>query len=136
MTDMPAPRPPLPALALLRASMPGTPDVDHPRAERLIAGNPRRETWNATHADLGQGRRLDCGVWRCEPGHWRIAMDEHEHELFTVLTGRCRLHAADGSATLEAGPGEALVIPAGFQGSFEVLETVTKTYAIVSMDRP
>lgn len=121
----------LPTLTLLRADMPGTPDIDHPRPERLIAGNPQRETWNATSADLGHGLRLDCGVWRCEPGHWRIRMDEGEHELFTVLSGRCRLHSASGGFQ-EAGPGEAVVIPSGFEGSFEVLETVIKTYAIVS----
>jgi uncharacterized cupin superfamily protein len=32
---------------------------------------------------------------------------------------------------VEAGPGEAVVLPAGFVGSFEVLEPLTKTYAIV-----
>ena len=64
----------------LQAAMPGEPETDHPRPERLIAGNPRRDTWNRVDADLG-GSRLHCGVWRCEPGHWRIAMDEGEHEL-------------------------------------------------------
>jgi uncharacterized cupin superfamily protein len=114
----------------LQAAMPGEPETDHPRPERLIAGNPRRDTWNRVDADLG-GSRLHCGVWRCEPGHWRIAMDEGEHELFTVLQGRCRVHRDDGSF-LEAGPGEALFLPPGFRGSFEVLETLTKTYAIVA----
>lgn len=117
-------------LLKLQAAMPGTPETDHPRPERLITGNPRRDTWNSVSADLG-AHRLDCGVWRCEPGHWRIAMGPGEHELFTVLSGRCRVHAADGSFQA-AGPGEAIFIPAGFQGSFEVLETLTKTYAIVS----
>ena len=50
---------------------------------------------------------LYTGVWRCEPGHWRIAFGPAEHELFTVLQGRCRVHADDGSFE-EAGPGEAL----------------------------
>ena len=36
----------------------------------------------------------------------------------------------------EFGPGQAVVIPAGFKGSFEVLETLTKTYAIVDGDAP
>jgi len=40
------------------------------------------------------------------------------------------VHREDGSFD-EAGPGEALFIPAGFRGSFEVLEPVIKTYAIV-----
>ena len=65
----------------------------------------------------------------------RIAFGPAEHELFTVLQGRCRVHAADGSFQ-EAGPGEALFIAPGFTGSFEVLETLTKTYAIVDGDAP
>jgi hypothetical protein len=118
-------------LLKLQAAMPGTPDIDHPRPDRLITGNPRRETWNSVDVPVGAGGRLSCGVWRCEPGHWRIAMGPGEQELFTVLSGRCRVHAADGSHQA-AGPGEAIFIPPGFQGSFEVLETVTKTYAIVA----
>lgn len=117
-------------LLRLQAVMPGTPESDHPQPDRRIAGNPRRDTWNGVDAELGAGR-LYCGVWRSEPGHWRIEMGAGEHELFTVLTGRCRVHRNDGSFQ-EAGPGEALFIPAGFRGSFEVLETLTKTYAIVA----
>lgn len=115
-------------LLKLVATMPGAPQTDHPRPERLLRGNPRRETWNLV--DEPVGGRLYVGVWRCEPGHWRIEMAANERELFTVLAGRCRVHADDGSFE-EAGPGEAIVIPAGFRGSFEVLQTLTKTYAIV-----
>ena len=115
-------------LLKLIAAMPGTPEIDHPRPERLLHGNPRRETWNLV--DEPVDGRLYVGVWRCGPGHWRIEMGANERELFTVLAGRCRVHADDGTFE-EAGPGEAIVIPAGFRGSFEVLQTLTKTYAIV-----
>lgn len=115
-------------LIKLHVAMPGTPEVDHPKPERLLRGNPQRETWNLV--DEPVTGRLYVGVWRCEPGHWRIEMGAAERELFTVLAGRCRVHADDGSFE-EAGPGEAIVIPAGFRGSFEVLEPLTKTYAIV-----
>jgi uncharacterized cupin superfamily protein len=118
------------ALLKLQARMPGEPDLDHPRPERLLRGDPQRETWNLLSQAVA-GAQVDGGVWRCEPGHWRIAMGANEIELFTVLAGRCRVHAADGSFQ-ECRPGEALIIPAGFVGSFEVLETVTKTYMIVS----
>lgn len=113
----------------LRADMPGAPEEDRPRPERLLHGNPLRRTWNVVDAALPAGR-LYTGVWHCEPGRWRIAMGPDEHELFTVLRGRCRVHAEDGHFE-EAGPGEALHIPAGFTGSFEVLEPLAKTYAIV-----
>jgi uncharacterized cupin superfamily protein len=116
------------SLLHLSAATAGTPEVDHPRAERLIAGNPQRQTLNLV--DAPAAGRLYCGVWRSEPGHWRIVMGAGESELFTVLAGRCRVHGDDGSLQ-EAGPLEAIYIPAGFSGSFEVLEAMTKTYAIV-----
>ena len=112
--------------------MAGAPEVDHPKAERLIVGNPQRETWNGVDTALAAGR-LYCGVWRSEPGHWHIEMAAGEHELFTVLAGRCRVHAHSGGFE-EAGPGQAIYIPAGFRGSFEVLEPLTKTYTIVTGD--
>jgi uncharacterized cupin superfamily protein len=130
LKDKPVAAPTMPpTLIKLQASMPGAPEVDHPKPERLLSGNPRRETWNLL--DEAVGGRVYAGVWRCEPGHWRIEMGVDERELFTVLAGRCRVHADDGSFE-EAGPGEAIWIPAGFRGSFEVLEPLTKTYAIVA----
>lgn len=118
-----------PALLLKLTAHPAdTPTLDHPKPERLIRGNPLRETWNRVDEALPAGR-VYCGVWRCEPGHWRIAMGPTERELFTVVSGRCRVHDARGGFE-EAGPGEALYLPPGFVGEFEVLEHLTKTYMI------
>lgn len=105
-----------------------TPEIDHPKPERRVQGNPLRETWNRVDEALAAGR-VYCGVWRCEPGRWRIALGATERELFTVLSGRCRVHDARGGYQ-EAGPGEALYLPPGFAGEFEVLEHLTKTYMI------
>ncbi|MBA4195761.1 MAG: cupin [Comamonadaceae bacterium] len=105
-----------------------TPEIDHPKPERRVQGNPLRETWNRVDEALPAGR-VYCGVWRCEPGRWRIALGATERELFTVLSGRCRVHDARGGYQ-EAGPGEALYLPPGFAGEFEVLEHLTKTYMI------
>jgi uncharacterized cupin superfamily protein len=116
-------------LLKLQSVMDGPAEVDHPKPERRVSGNPQRRTWNLVDASLPPGR-LYCGVWHCEPGHWRIQMAAGEHELFTVLTGRCRVHAQHGGFQ-EAGPGEAIYLPAGFSGSFEVIEPMSKTYAIV-----
>lgn len=103
------------------------PAVDQPRPERREVGAPRRETWTLyQHAADG----MDAGIWTCEPGRWRIVFGEHQHEYFFVLEGRVRLHNAQGGCT-EVGPGEAAVIPAGFQGSFEVLERVRKHFVVL-----
>lgn len=105
-----------------------TPEIDHPKPERRVQGNPLRETWNRVDEALPAGR-VYCGVWRCEPGRWRIALGATERELFTVLSGRCRVHDARGGYQ-EAGPGEALYLPPGFAGEFEVREHLSKTYMI------
>ena len=114
--------------AIVKFDKPSTPpDIDFPREERREIGAPERRTW-VLYESAPAG--LVAGIWECEPGRWRIQMDPTEHEYMVVLAGRCRLHAVDGGFT-EAGPGEALVILAGFAGSFEVLETLRKHFVIV-----
>ncbi len=111
----------------------GAPDVSYPQPERRIDGNPRRERWDALDGPLCDARQISAGVWRCEPGKWHIVFGPAEQEVFTVLSGRCRVHDAAGGFK-EARAGEAIHIPAGFTGAFEVLETMTKTYVTVDGD--
>jgi len=114
--------------AITRFDPPATaPEIDYPREERREVGNPQRRTW-VLYESAPAG--MTAGIWECEVGRWRIQMDSDEHEYMVVLQGRARLHAQDGTAT-EAGPGEALVIPAGFAGSFEVVEPLRKHFVIV-----
>lgn len=105
----------------------GVPEIDHPRPERLLRGNPQRQTWNQYSNDSGE---VFAGIWHCEAGAWRIEMSATEDEMFVVTQGRCRLTDEQGQA-VEAGPGESLVIPAGFKGTFDVLEPMQKLYMIV-----
>ncbi len=107
------------------SAIPPEPSFDRPRAERLVSGNPLRTTW--THYQNGV---LDCGIWACERGSWRIAFADDKDEFFCVIEGRVRLHDEAGLVA-EFGPGEAAVIPAGFRGMFEVVEPVRKYYVIV-----
>lgn len=103
------------------------PEYDHPREERRLEGNPQRTTWN--HFTNGSGE-VHAGIWACEKGSWRIQFAPNKDEYFYVLEGRCRVIDEQGLAA-EAGPGDALVIPAGFKGVFEVVEPVRKHYVIV-----
>ena len=80
-------------LIKVHAQLDGSPVIDHPRPERLVRGNPMRQTWNLVQAKQPAGD-LYCGLWTCEPGRWRIAMGPHEHELVTVVAGLCRVHDA------------------------------------------
>lgn len=107
----------------------GNAAIDFPKPERLLVGNPKRETWNAVEANC-EANQFSTGIWRCEPGKWKIAFGATKHEVFTVHFGRCRVHDASGHIE-EIGPGESLHIPPNFVGAFEVLEAITKTYVIV-----
>ena len=50
-----------------------------------------------------------------------------------MLEGRLRITDASGHAR-EYGPGDAGVVPSGFEGSFEVLEAVRKHFVVVDRD--
>jgi uncharacterized cupin superfamily protein len=107
------------------------PEVDCPRPERLVTGNPERTTWN--HYSNASGEVL-AGVWSSEVGSWRIEMGSTEDEFFFVTRGRCRL-VDDAGVAVTAAAGESLLIPAGFKGIFEVLEPMQKHYMIVERKR-
>lgn len=102
------------------------PTIDFPRVDRRMTGVPRRQTW-LFHEDAASGGSF--GVWTCEVGHWRIEFAPDKSELFHVLEGRCAIHDAQGGAKFY-GPGDTCVIPAGFSGSFEVIEPIRKIFAL------
>ncbi|MDK2124271.1 cupin domain-containing protein [Parachitinimonas caeni] len=106
------------------------PVLDHPRSERLVSGNPQRNTWTQY-----QQAGLSCGIWSCEPGAWRIQFAADKHEFFCVLEGKVRIHDEAGNFS-EIGPGEAAVIPAGFRGRFEVVEAVRKYFVVYEGSAP
>ena len=95
-----------------------------PAADRLLSGNPRQRFANH-FTDATQ--QFFSGTWSSTPGKWRIRYTESE---FCCLTqGRVVLSNGDGQRW-EFGPGSAFVVPAGFEGTWEVLEDCTKFYAI------
>jgi len=95
-----------------------------PAADRLLAGDPRQTVTNY-FADATQ--QFFAGRWSSSPGKWRIRYTESE---FCCLTrGRVVLENGLGDRW-EFGPGAGFVVPAGFEGTWEVLEECTKFYAI------
>jgi uncharacterized cupin superfamily protein len=95
-----------------------------PAADRLLAGNPRHTVTNY-FADGTQ--QFFAGRWSSSPGKWRIRYTESE---FCCLTeGRVVLENLRGDRW-EFGPGAGFLVPAGFEGTWEVVETCTKFYAI------
>jgi uncharacterized protein len=93
-------------------------------AEKCLKGQPLQRVWH--HFGSGDGKFL-AGIWEAEPGCWTV--DYTENEFCQILAGRSVLRDADGRERLvEAG--DNFVIPAGFSGQWEVLETTRKIYVI------
>jgi len=104
------------------------PAPDHGEEEvggNVLAGPIRTTTWNHF---TGENGRLLCGIWEASPGTWKIAYTEWE--FCHILEGKVVLtNEAGESWTLNKGDG--FVIPPGFTGTWETLETVRKHYVIL-----
>lgn len=95
-----------------------------PAPERLLAGMPEQHMANFFSDKTGQ---FHCGVWESTPGRWRVTYTENE--FCHVTEGRVRISDAYGRAKV-FGPGDSFVIPAGFEGEWDVLESMKKLYVI------
>ena len=92
--------------------------------DRVVAGDPRHVTELRFESPDG---RLIAGTWTSTPGKWRAFADRDE--FCTILSGHVRLIDAEGRAQTFR-TGDAFLIPDGFRGFWEVLETTTKHFVI------
>jgi uncharacterized protein len=102
----------------------GPPEHSAPAQEKVIAGNPRQQIWNAFSDPEG---RFHVGRWTSTEGIWRI--NYTERELCHILTGVVRLTSDSGEQCVYRA-GDTFMINKGFSGTWEVIEACTKIYAI------
>jgi uncharacterized cupin superfamily protein len=69
------------------------------------------------------------GVWECSPGRWRRQVMEREFAHFISGQGR---FVPDVGEPFEIRAGDAVWFPAHTTGTWEITETLRKTYVIVS----
>ena len=110
--------------SIVRLDGPLEPDVSTPAADRLLVGVPEHRVWNY-FTDSTQ--TFFAGRWSGTRGKWRVRYTENE--LCVMTAGRVVITSDTGERS-EFGPGAAFVIPAGFTGTWEVLEDCAKVYAI------
>jgi uncharacterized cupin superfamily protein len=69
-----------------------------------------------------------CGIWECTPGGWDV---EHRvgTETMIILKGRVRI-TTKGEAPVDITAGDVFVLPEGWSGRWETVETVRKFYTI------
>jgi uncharacterized cupin superfamily protein len=96
----------------------------NPSPENILAGIPRARASNQYSEPTQQ---FFCGLWTSTLGKWRVRYTEHE--FCVIIEGRVRIESVTGEKH-EMRAGDAFVVPAGFEGIWEVTESCKKWYAI------
>jgi uncharacterized cupin superfamily protein len=95
-----------------------------PAPDRILQGRP---VYRASNAFTDASGQFFCGRWSSSPGKWRVRYTENE--LCVITAGRVTIESIAGESQSFA-PGDAFVVPAGFEGTWTVHEECTKVYAI------
>lgn len=90
----------------------------------VLKGDPHHES-TVFFADT-KGEVI-AGTWTSTPGTWRAFT--HRDEFCYIVTGHVRLIGDDGTVRAFK-TGDAFMIPNGFSGCWEVVETTTKHFVV------
>lgn len=97
--------------------------------ERLLAGNPQLTVWQHYTDATGE---FAAGEWAGDVGTWRV--EYTEEEFCQIIEGVSVITGDDGNAvTVRAG--DRFVVPAGFRGTWQVIERTRKTYVVFERKR-
>ena len=106
------------------------PQSSTPEPDRLLSGAPQLTVWNH-YADASN--QFFAGVWASTRGKWRVRYSEHE--FCHITRGRVRIASTSGEQW-DFAAGDSFVVPAGFAGTWEVIEECRKLYAIFEAHAP
>ncbi|MHA3684080.1 cupin domain-containing protein [Leucobacter sp. HY1908] len=95
------------------------------------APKPTATTAGLTEAgtSVWQAGNIDTGLWECTTGSF-TAHREGYTEICTILSGRVTVEVA-GEADIEFGPGDIMVMPSGWEGTWHVTEPLRKHYTTI-----
>ena len=114
---------PFPKLINFQGTLPA-PERYSPPADRIVSGNPAQAATNLFASPDG---RFNSGIWESDIGKWHVVFSESE--FCHILAGAIVVTGDDGSvATYRAG--DAFLTPAGFTGTWDVIERAKKFYAM------
>jgi uncharacterized protein len=99
-------------------------DVTEVAADKLIGGTPATRVANYFTDSTQQ---FFAGIWSATRGKWRVRYTENE--LCVMTAGRVVIESDAGRRNMFVA-GDAFVVPAGFSGTWEVVEDCSKVYAI------
>jgi uncharacterized cupin superfamily protein len=92
--------------------------------DRVMEGDPHHVT--SLHYSSTDGQ-LIAGTWTSTPGKWRAFADRDE--FCAILSGHAQLISEDGTVQ-DFRTGSTFLIPNGFSGFWNIIETTTKHFVI------
>ena len=99
-------------------------EVTEVAADRVLTGKPITRVSNYFSDSTQQ---FHAGRWSASRGKWRVTYTENE--LCVMTSGKVVIESASGERNTFA-TGDVFIVPAGFSGTWEVLEDCSKIYAI------
>ena len=101
--------------------------------DKLCPKGPRKNADVGKPHDSTRPLADDCGLssgsWWCATGGWPSPMPRATTEVFYVLDGHGMLTDADGQRSC-FGPGDAVVLPKGWHGRWDILVDVHKVWFV------
>lgn len=96
------------------------------------ADKPTAVTPGLTEASLEvwASGKIDTGIWECTAGTF-TATREGYTEICTILSGSVTLEV-EGEEPAFFGPGDIMVMPSGWKGTWVVHEDLRKHYTIIN----
>lgn len=82
--------------------------------------------------DVWVDERITTGLWECTTGSFTGIRDGYT-EICTILSGRVTVES-EGMKSEEYGPGDILVMPSGWAGTWHVHEPVRKHFTTIKDD--
>ena len=101
---------------------------DQPAPDRRVSGAPHRQTWS--YFDDPQ-HGVECGVWACETGMWRIRFAPNKLEFFSVIEGHVRFPRRVNAGFLQVVSPSAVRLRVYERGAGETLACGTGACAAV-----
>ena len=95
-----------------------------PDADKIISGQPTQNVWNAYSSS---DEKFSAGIWDAQAGEWKVHYTEDEFCI--ILEGESVITDKNGDQkTVKAG--DRFVMPAGFQGTWQVASYCKKIYVV------
>ncbi|MGI9648571.1 MAG: cupin domain-containing protein [Acidimicrobiia bacterium] len=88
---------------------------------------------NTGYRELFAAAGTEVGVWTSTPGGREIK-DRPDTEVVSVLSGLATITDESG-ISFQAGPGDVFVLPAGWSGRWDIIETLEKLYVTIEEEK-